>query len=1323
MQTLVIAEKPSVARDIARVLGANQRQEGFLSGNNYCVTWAIGHLVTLPQPHEINPSWKAWRPDLLPMLPTDWPLVVIDATKKQFGIIQKLMGAKDTRNIICATDAGREGELIFRYIYEKANCKKPVRRLWISSLTPEAILQGFNTLQDSSRYEALAAAARGRSQADWLVGMNLSRAYTLAFNDTFSVGRVQTPTLAIITDRTQAIANFIVTDYLEVVAHFELPAGGYDGVYIVRDKNGRLHSNGEEAGAIAARARAGVAHVGSITKETKRKPPPLLYDLTELQRHANRLYGFTAGRTLEIAQSLYEQYKLLSYPRTDSRHITSDVAETLCAMVDVIKKPYLDKLAPGTGIRPLGKRFVDDSKVSDHHAIIPTTMHNTALPGRSDEAKIYDLVCRRLLAAWHDDHISSTTTVLTHIDSPSENNPAHPIIDTYRSKGTLVDQAGWHVLDAPIHYNRERELGDDGDEQKFPTGLSQGQRPLVQNVKIVKKQTKPPSPFTDATLLTAMETAGNTLEDKELTDAMRSHGLGTPATRATIIETLLTREYIIRKGKALFATSKGIRLIQNVHEQVKSPAMTGQWEYRLKNIERGNDRLDVFMKDIESYVRSVVGEVKMVPSQAPSNSQNVVSDSHKPLETVPLRRQKLPISANDLDELLHRSFGFEQFRPYQKNVCAAVTQGKDVVLVMPTGAGKSLCYQLPGIARAGTTLVISPLIALMEDQVASLKLRGFSAERIHSGRSREESRGACRDYLGGNLDFLFIAPERLAVPGFPEMLSKRKPTLIAVDEAHCISQWGHDFRPDYRMLKNRLPLLLPAPIIALTATATPRVQNDIAEQLGIAHAQRFIHGFRRANIAIEVVELGPAQRSDAAKRILEDDSRRPAIVYAPTRKKAEELAGDFSHEFSSSAYHAGMSAQQREKVQTQFLANKLDVIVATIAFGMGIDKPNVRTVIHAALPGSVESYYQEIGRAGRDGKPSRAILMYSWADCHTHEFFHKRNYPELQVLERLFNKLTAEKQPKDLLRRQIRLNEDVFDTCLEKLWVHGGAVVDPEENVSRGIEDWKQPYQEQSVHKLDLLDDIKSFAGSRQCRMLKLVAHFGDQEDSGEPCGQCDICVPTQSLTLHTRPANAQELQHITRIVALLNQSNGQPKGKIFREEFEAVIKRNEFELFIDALCRAQLIQVSDDSFVKQGKSIQFQRLHLTPAGVRAAQNPSELAPLISVSEAPEQKRKVRKTKRPGASSKRTRKIPAEATTAAAQTQLSSRLVSDLKSWRLGKARKQRIPAFRILTDRTLYAIAEQCPKSQEALLMVSGVGPAIIKKYGLDIIDLCKGS
>ncbi|MEP7365928.1 MAG: DNA topoisomerase 3, partial [Acidobacteriota bacterium] len=980
----VLAEKPSVARDIAKVLGAANRGDGYLHGNGYVVTWAIGHLAALAQPHEMNPAWRQWRRDQLPILPQQWPLTIYEKTKSQFEVVRKIVTSPRVARVVCATDAGREGELIFRYIYEAAHCDKPTSRLWISSLTPEAIRKGFASLRPGSEYNPLADAARGRSRADWLVGMNLSRAYSLQYGEDLSVGRVQTPTLAMLVERELAIRSFIVEDYLEVQATFH-PIGApadsrYRGTWFrTRDglagdqetlqKSMRLAADGEKAGRIEARARTGSAAIESIEATTQRMAPLPLYDLTELQRHANRLYAFSAQKTLDVAQALYERHKLISYPRTDSRHLSRDVAATLPRIVEAIAGPYRAHLAPGTGERPLGRRFVDDAKVTDHHAIIPTTTpgNEAALP--ADERKIYDLICRRLLSAWHDDHVSSTTTVITAI----RNNE---ITDRYHTAGTTVQQVGWKVLDIAVSKKSPRAGGEESKpDDVLPPNLKKDDAQDVVDVETIRKKTRPPKRFTEATLLTAMETAGKTLDEKELSDAMKETGLGTPATRASIIEVLLTRGYMLRNGKSLEATGKGIRLIEVVHPEVKSPAMTGQWEAELGRIHRGKAELKPFLKGIEDYVRGVVGKVGSV--ERVETVARPVADSVA---------QAQPPSApvieygDTLASLLHRAFGFDEFRPNQEAVCQAAVDGNDVLLVMPTGSGKSLCYQLPGIARGGTTLVISPLIALMEDQVAKLRERGFAVERIHSGRERAASRQACVDYCNGRLQFLFIAPERLRVDGFPEMLAKRKPSLIAIDEAHCISQWGHDFRPDYRMLGQYLPSLRPAPVIALTATATPVVQDDIAEQLALAGVARFIHGFRRANIAIEVIEASPSRRPDLTCDLLLDAARRPGIVYAPTRKQAESVAAQLGAHFSTAAYHAGLDAERRQRVQESFLAGKTEVIVATIAFGMGIDKPDVRTVVHTALPGSIEAYYQEIGRAGRDGNPSRAVLMHSYAD-------------------------------------------------------------------------------------------------------------------------------------------------------------------------------------------------------------------------------------------------------------------------------------------------------------------------------------------------------
>ncbi len=679
----VLAEKPAVARDIARVLGADQRGDGFLHGNGYVVTWAIGHLVALAQPHEINPEWKRWRRDHLPILPIEWPLVVSEETKAQFEAVRRVITAPEVERVICATDAGREGELIFRYIYEAAGCRKPFQRLWISSLTADAIRQGFSRLRDGHDLDPLADAARGRSRADWLVGMNLSRAYSLDFNEEqLSVGRVQTPTLAMVVERELAVRAFVPEDYLEVVATF-VPQGAvpsesaessegakpsYKGTWFrglfpnaeaKRIKTPPGGKDGEDLAAameIVRRARAGQAAVESIRAETKRMPPPLLYDLTELQRHANRLYGFSAKKTLGVAQALYEQRKLISYPRTDSRHLSTDVAATLGEIVSAVRRPYAEKLAPGTGERPLSRRFVDDSKVTDHHAIIPTTTSLDVAALADDEKKIYDLVCRRLLSAWHDDHVWSVTTVITAVSTPPPSGVGEPLLDRYHSTGTLIDQVGWKILDIEKKGGKKKAAPKEAKEgegekepepaeplsveenQDLPPGLAAGQPQEVEDVRAVAKATRPPKRLTEATLLTAMETAGKTLDDRELSAAMKDSGLGTPATRAEIIETLLRREYIVRggrDGKALEATDKGIRLIEIVHPQVKSPEMTGRWEAQLQRIQRGEGDLAAFMQGIEEYVREVVGGGPVLTPAAAAQTLRSTDENRSPAPLAP----------------------------------------------------------------------------------------------------------------------------------------------------------------------------------------------------------------------------------------------------------------------------------------------------------------------------------------------------------------------------------------------------------------------------------------------------------------------------------------------------------------------------------------------------------------------------------------------------------------------------------------------------------------------------------------------------------------
>ena len=613
---MILAEKPSVARDIARVLGCRQQGEGYVAGNGVVVTWAVGHLVGLAQPHEMNPAWKNWDLGLLPMLPAEWRLSVLPTTKDQFEVVRRLITAPDTGEVVCATDAGREGELIFRNIYEAAGCQKAVRRLWISSLTEEAIREGFRALRPGAEYDALASAARARAQADWLVGLNLTRAYSPR-GAVVSVGRVQTPTLAMIVERDSTIERFVPEPFCEVVATFALANGvNYVGKLVrrhavervLRGREGEPNATGSESifrhppdVRLDSVWNGSVAIIERADEQGHREGAPLLYDLTELQRHANRVFGMSAQQTLEAAQSLYEN-KLLTYPRTDCRYVPADVAGEVPQVATMVERRYADVVRGGTCAGAIPKRFVNDGKITDHHAILPTSRSAQGVELSEAEERVYDLVCRRLVSCWMPDYRSAVTTVLTWTMATAGK-------DLWVSKGTVVVEHGWKVLEPAARVGeREREPEDEGGA--LPVGLARGVQSRVDSIAIRRKKTRPPARFTEASLLTAMESAGKALEEAELSEAMRERGLGTPATRAAIIELLVARNYVERRKKQLHSTQLGRELIAAVAPELRSAELTGRWEAYLKHIERGGGSVDRFLGSITSFVTAVVNTVK-----------------------------------------------------------------------------------------------------------------------------------------------------------------------------------------------------------------------------------------------------------------------------------------------------------------------------------------------------------------------------------------------------------------------------------------------------------------------------------------------------------------------------------------------------------------------------------------------------------------------------------------------------------------------------------------------------------------------------------------
>jgi DNA topoisomerase III len=606
VKTLVIAEKPSVARDLADALpGTFENNDSYLESEDTVITFAVGHLVELTDPEDYDERFKKWRMADLPIVPEEFRLRARDKkAEKQLKVIHKLLKRDDVDRVVNACDAGREGELIFAYIYETSGVDKPVDRLWISSMTKAAIKDGFEKLRPGDQLRPLEAAARSRSEADWLVGMNATRAATIRgrawVGGVVSLGRVQTPTLALMVKREREIQAFVPEPYWLVHAQFD---PRYEGLWFEGEET-RL-KDGKRAEEIAAKVSGASGVVESVERKEQSERAPLLYDLTSLQRDANRRFGFSARRTLQAAQSLYEDKKAITYPRTNSRWLSGDLVSQLKPTAATLQPiaEYADAAKYVLGLQqlPLG-RVVNDSKVSDHHAIIPTDVEHGLDRFSPDERRIFDLVARRFLAVFHPPARYARTTVITLVEE-----------ERFRSRGKITLEPGWrgvYGLESDEDRKARQQEEDSENESAELPPLEQGQQVKCASAEVEAKETKPPPRYTEATLLSAMETAGKLIDDEELREAMKESGLGTPATRAETIETLIRREYIERAGKDLTPTPKGLQVISMLEEHpLTSPELTGDWEKRLTDIERGADQRGAFIKDIEDFTRATVEKI------------------------------------------------------------------------------------------------------------------------------------------------------------------------------------------------------------------------------------------------------------------------------------------------------------------------------------------------------------------------------------------------------------------------------------------------------------------------------------------------------------------------------------------------------------------------------------------------------------------------------------------------------------------------------------------------------------------------------------------
>lgn len=590
-KSVVLAEKPSVGRDIAKVLGCRKQGNGYMEGDKYVVTWAFGHLVTLAEPEAYGKQYKVWRMEDLPLLPNPLKQVVIRKTGKQFDVVRKLMTRPDVKNIVIATDAGREGELVARWIIEKARVKKPIKRLWISSVTDKAIKEGFARLKDGKLYENLYRSAVARAEADWIVGINATRALTCKYNASLSCGRVQTPTLAMISRREEEIKNFTPKTFYGIDA---VMGNGLKFAWQDKKSKENRSSRKEVCEQVISKCRNQAATITRVTKKRKKQWAPSLYDLTELQREANQRFGFSAKETLSVLQGLYETHKVVTYPRTDSKYLSSDIVDTLKDRIEACRVgPYRELAQQAKKQAKPSSRFVDDRKVSDHHAIIPTEepVHLERLGSR--EEKIYDLIVRRFLAVMFPPYEYEQITLQAEIGG-----------ETFVARGKTVLSLGWKQV-----------LGHDEKEEHEPvySRVKEGDRFAPGSLVLTQGETQPPERFTEGSLVAAMENPvkymGN--ERKDLIKTIgETGGLGTVATRADIIEKLFDSFLIEKKGKYIHLTSKGKQLLDLVPEELKSPALTARWEQKLQAIARGTLKKDAFLKEMIGYTRRIVHEIK-----------------------------------------------------------------------------------------------------------------------------------------------------------------------------------------------------------------------------------------------------------------------------------------------------------------------------------------------------------------------------------------------------------------------------------------------------------------------------------------------------------------------------------------------------------------------------------------------------------------------------------------------------------------------------------------------------------------------------------------